>query len=360
MAKTISAALLSAQQSLNRKPYTRAVFTSKDEGTTYDYSFDPSVTTNRFFHIEHYILVYDDYATIVLMNEDNAVPDLRGYYVDVGYGYDTSGDGGSGNEKSDTPRLWVYSQHHVSAPGQEIVILLLEGIWRRMARKLVDVEATLPLIYHLPGNYRTFNTLTIYGLIQYLVVTIYGYTLQALGTEDDGIVDNLPVEFNINVSAFDYMNSMLMRLVAMTKTYLIATPNKQFKVVYPEIGDAVDFTYYSDQIPEFLEYTERKSVLLPNHIIVYGNYVEPTLENGLVTGWENIITSEVSEVGTDEEDVLEIQVAQGIRSQGALDDFRDSLMQKAKAQTVSGRMTGPMDIRVELIDRLEILDSRNL
>ena len=360
MAKSISAPLLSAQQSLNRRPYTRLVFTSKDGNTTYDYSFNPSVTTNRFFHIEHYALVEDGYATIVLKNEDNAVADLRGYYVDPGYGYDTSDNGGSGNEYSTTPRLWVYGQQHISAPGQQLVILLLEDIWRRMARKLVDVEEELGIIFHLPSNYKTFNTFTIYGLMFYMVVTTLGYTLAALGDEDDGIINNIPTEFSINVSAFDYMGAMLMRLVAMTKTYLIAKPNKIFKVVFPEESDAVDFTYYSDQIPEFLEYTERKSVLLPNHIIVYGNYIEPTEENGLITGWENIITAEVSEIGTNEEDVLEIQVAQGLRSQAEVDNLANSILQKAKAQTVSGRLIAPMNIALELIDRVEILDSRGL
>ena len=358
MTKSISAELLSAQQSKGRRPYTRAIFTSKDELTTHDFSFDPSVTTNRFFHIEHYELIYDDYATIVLMNEDGVVPDLRGFYVDVGYGYDTSDDGGSGNEYSSTPRLWVHGQQHISAPGQQLVILLLEGIWRRMARKLVDVEDELDVIYYLPGFYKAFTDLTVFGLIDYLVVTIYGYTLAALGDEDDGIISAFPTIFNINVSAFDYMASMLMRLVAMTKTYLIAQPAGAFKIVFPEESDAVDVTYYSDQIPEFLEYTERKSVLLPNHIIVYGNYVEPTVENGLITGWENIITSEVSEIGTDEEDVLEIQVAQDARTQAQVDGLRDSILQKAKAQTVSGRYVGHMDIARELIDRVAIVDNR--
>ena len=358
MAKSISAALLSAQQSLSRKPYTRLVFTSKDGNTTYDYSFDPSVTTNRFFHIEHYQLIYDDYATIVLMNEDGAVPDLRGFYVDVGYGYDTSDDGGSGNEYSSTPRIWVHGQQHISAPGQQLVVLLLEGIWRRMQRKLVDVEDELDVIYYLPGFYKAFDDLTVFGLIEYLVVTIYGYTLNALGDEDDGIISAFPTIFNINVSAFDYMASMLMRLIAMTKTYLIAQPSGAFKIVFPEESDAVDVTYYSDQIPEFLEYTERKSVLLPNHVIVYGNYVEPTEENGLITGWEGMLTAEVSDVGDNEEDVLEIQVAQGARTQAEVDNLANSILQKAKAQTVSGRYVGPMDIARELLDRVRIEDSR--
>ena len=358
MASSITAELLAAQQSGGRNTYTRAIFTSKDELTTHDFSFDPSVTTNRFFHIEHYIYVYDDFATIVLKNEDGAVPDLKGFYVDIGYGYDTSDDGGSGNEYDTKPRMWVYSQQHVSAPGTQIVILLLEGIWRRMQRKLVDVEDALDVIYFLPVLYKAFTDLTVFGLIEYLLVTIYGYTLNALGDGDDGIISAFPVIFNINVSAFDYMASMLMRLVAMTKTYPIALPAGAFKIVYPQESDAVDLTFYSDQIQEFTEYTDRGFVLLPNHFIVYGNYVEPTAENGLITGWENIITSEVSEVGDNEEDVLEVQVAQDARTQTEVDNLRDSLLQKAKAQTISGRMLGHMDVRVQLLDKVNVIDNR--
>lgn len=385
MAKAISAEHLAAQQSANRKPYTEIIFTSKDELTTHDYSQDPTVTTNRFIHLEYTQIVYDDYAIIVLKNEDLSIPDLRGFYVDLGVGYNTTDQGGSGNESVASPRLWVWEQQHVTAPGQQLVILQLEGIWRRMFRKLVDVEeeaslrGALPELWNvevdsnvragLPGIWKAYIGF-IYIILEYLIETVYGLTLLPLGDQDDEITVRSLHQFDVNVSAFDYMGSMVMRLMAMTKSLLRAKAGLEFEVRYPQEDDAVDVTFYSDQIPEFLEYTEKLSVLLPNRVIVLANYVEPTLEQLLadptLTGWENIIISDsgseddaVNEIGTNEEEVLEIQIAEGIRTQTDADDLRDAIIQKAKAQTVSGRAIVHNDSRLEILDRAEFRDNRS-
>ena len=362
--KSISSALLTSQQALKRKPYTELKFYNKAGGNVQDFSHDPSSSSNRMSHIEVHLMSYDGVAIIVLKNEDLAVPDLRGYYVDVGFGYDTSDHGGSGNESSAIPRLWVYSQQHVSAPGNQLVILTLEDVWRRFARFLIDTENLIeiefqsPITSWLPFFLAVFRNRTIYGTMKWLIETAYGFTLDAL-VEDDNIINKSNYEFTINEAPFDYMGSMLMRLVAMTETYLRAKPGQSFEVVYPQESDAVDATCFSDQIPEFPEYTERKSVLLPNHFIVYANWVEPTVDDPRgTTGWENIITAEVSEIGTNEEDVLEVQVSLTTRTQEDANDFANALLQKAKAQTVSGRGIIPMDIRIELYDKVAFMDAR--
>ncbi|KKK49684.1 hypothetical protein LCGC14_3132600, partial [marine sediment metagenome] len=251
----------------------------------------------------------------------------------------------------------VYSQQHISAPGQQLVILLLEDVWRRLARRLLDIEVEGKLLSLLPYAVHEFEQSTIYGVMEYLIETIYGATLEPL-VQDDVIINKSLIGMRVNEAPFDYLGSMLLRLVAMTKSYLRSKGNQTFEVRYPQESDAVDVTFYSDQIPEFLEYTERKSVLLPNHFIVYANWVEPTVENGLVTGWEGIITAEVSEIATNEEDVLEVQIAITIRTQGDADDFANALLQKAKAQTVSGRGIILMDIRLELYDNPAWVDNR--
>ena len=137
--KTLSATLITAQSAGyptgGVKPYIYCVFTSG--ATTYDYTFNPTLTTNRMLRIEHHDELWDEWATIILRNQDLAVPDLRGYYVDLKYGANTS----TGNEvpTESCGRMWVISQHEVSAPGILQVELRLVGKMRilQMQRTLI-------------------------------------------------------------------------------------------------------------------------------------------------------------------------------------------------------------------------------
>ena len=89
MARSISTELQLAQDNSKRKPYLPLVFTSKDGLTTVDYSYVHVSTTNRLLYIEHSEFPYDDSAIIILQNNDLAVPDLKGYWVEIGYGDNT-------------------------------------------------------------------------------------------------------------------------------------------------------------------------------------------------------------------------------------------------------------------------------
>jgi hypothetical protein len=75
VARTITSTQLDAQQ-VGTTPFIDMVFTSRDGGTTYNYSFPTSQTRLRV--IEHHEEPYDVYANIMLDNSDLAVPDLRG------------------------------------------------------------------------------------------------------------------------------------------------------------------------------------------------------------------------------------------------------------------------------------------
>ena len=353
MTRAISAALEAAQEDKTGTPAVNLLFTSKDGNTTHDYSLT-TPTNNRLKYIEHWELPFDDFAIIVLANEDLSIPDLKGYYIDTGYGFDTTDHGGSGLEVSTTARLWVEHQQYISEPGRLIVVLALEGVFRRMMRKLIVSVGEAPDFAH------KFTDKTYYQLLEFILEDELGYTLQALGLHDDGIMGTTIPEFDINETIFEYAGLIVERIMNHTKSYLRARAGLDFQVRYPlasaddELniyGDTV-LNYYSDQEFVFYVYDEKSSVLVPNHIIVHGNQDSDTGD------WDDVITGEAEDVGTNEQRVTEIHKAGGLKSQSAIDNLASAILHRYKAQQISGRLVIPHDCRLELQDRILITNTR--
>ena len=83
--RTLSSTLEAAQQAASGTPYIELVFKKKGE-TNIDYT----TKLKRLYHVEQ---PYKDYATLVFDNADLAVEDLKGYYINIGYGYTTGAAG---------------------------------------------------------------------------------------------------------------------------------------------------------------------------------------------------------------------------------------------------------------------------
>src|SRR3972149_6160410 len=92
--KVLTADLLRAQTqgypTGGYQPAVRLILTSKDGGTTYDYSFDPTLLTNVLQHVEQVENPFNDSGAILISNYNRALPDdLRGYWVELGWGMNT-------------------------------------------------------------------------------------------------------------------------------------------------------------------------------------------------------------------------------------------------------------------------------
>lgn len=353
MSRVITPELKAAQEASFGTPAINLVFTSKDGNTTHDYSLT-TPSNNRLKYLEHWELPSDDFAIIVLANEDLSIPDLRGFYVDIGYGFDTSDHGGSGLEVSTVARLWVEHQQYVSEPGRLIVVLTLEGVWRRMMRKLIVSIGEAPDFTH------KFTDKTYYQILEFIIEDELGYTLQPLGLHDDGIMGTTIPEFEINKTIFEYAGLNVERIMNHTKSYLRARANLIFQVRYPLASADVEFSkygdsvqnYFSDQEFVFYVYDEKKSVLVPNHIIVHGN------QNSDTGDWDNVVTGFAKDIGANEQEVVEIHQSGGLKSQGDIDNLASAILSRYQAQSASGRLVIPHDCRLELYDRIAIFDSR--
>lgn len=346
MVRSISGTLLTAQNALSGTIYINLLFTSKDGNTTHDYSSD--LKGRRILLIDHNEEAYGGArpaheAFIVLRNDDRTIPALKGFWVEIGYGYVT----GSGNEHSQTARLWVKHQQDVSGQGKRVTILELEGMWANMIEKFVRIGN--------PPFYRdeegTLRNITVYAALV-LIVAEAGMTLAAL-VEDDGIMGTYQPSPELNNIPFESAGALAYWLVSMTKSYLRSKQSLVFEVKYPQSTDAVDITYYSDQAPFFNKYIERTNVLIPNDVIVFANEGADGLFTDLITG-DALDQTEIDAYDT----IRQLIVAGKITTQSDANNRAASILARAKAEQLAGMMFAKHDCQLELYDRISIEDSR--
>ena len=345
--RTIHSDLITAQQSGAADPYIYLSINSTD------YS-------SRIVSIEHREEPMRNTAVFILANSDrhfNGV-NLRGKSFSPGYGYVTSSGNkycGDGAGSEAMPTLWVKSQSMVSMEGKLVCILYCEGGWMRLREYGFVIGSDPP---HL--NKAFTATDTVFQLIEKALVAA-SFTLNSIGTQDDGIVNSYSPVFKVNPLEYDSLASMVYRLIQMTLLYLRETQSSAYELVYPQSSDAVDETYYSDQAPIFKEYVEKLNLLVPNSIVVFCNQDPDTL------GWNTtaypLITGTASDADSISQygEVIERFTAPYIRNQTDANNRANVILQRYKYETLAGRMVLPFhDCRVELFDRVQVIDSRGL
>ncbi len=350
MARSVSAAFLTAQQAASNDPYCKLVFTSKDGNTTVDLSTDSGTYGNRILLIDHTEEVYDDFATIILRNVDRTIPSVKGYWVEIGYGYTISGSPeylGDGTNEPAPPRLWVKHQQTVSAQGKLWKVLELEGMWAKLREQVIRLGD--PPLY-----LKSYTADPVYSIIA-AVLSELGITLNALA-EDDGIINSLQPQFEINNQPFEYAAPLLYRLMNMTKSYLKPLDDLEWEIKYPQSTDGIDITFKSGAVPFFYEYMERINTLVPNHFLVYGN-------EGADALWADYKVSDSSSgIDQDEidayDEIYKIILAGSLKTQTEVNSRADALLARGKFESMAGRLYAPHDARLELYDRIQIQDTR--
>jgi len=349
MARSVSATYLAAQNAASKSPYFKLLF--KHNATTVDLSSDSATYGNRILMIDHVEEPYNDYATIIFRNKDKDIPLLKGYWIEIGWGYVTTTGKeylGDGTNEPAPPRLWVKHQQTVSAGGKLWELLELEGMWSKLRESLIRVGSP-PLF---TASYTTDTIYTIIGII--LGEIDPAMTLNAL-VEDDGIINSLQPQFDINAQPFEYAASILYRLLNMTASYLKPLHDLKWEIKYPQEADAADMTFYSGSAPYFYEYIERRNVLIPNHFLVYGN-------EGADGLWASYIVGEAEDA--DEiagyADVIRIVLSGPLTQQLDVNARASALLARAKFEQMAGMMVAPHNGKVEMYDKLSIVDSRGL
>ena len=335
--RTLNANHLTAQTTGKRKPYIYLPFTSKDGLTTYDY-------TSRNLEIVYDLFLTYNNARITLDNHDWGIADLRGCYIEIGFGdtYSTV------NYKQDYPRMWVKDQSEIDSPNGLYVELYLEGMIEYLKAQPADHVGTKPYFRH------TYEYSTRYEIIK-AALEHAGFTLNAL-SENDGIVDTLINDFKVNAARVESLYDIIYAAISGTHSYLRFNNNLTVDVIYPQTDDAVDETYYSYQAPYSYYYKEKKAELEPNHFLVYGN------QNLTDKTWDNILTGEYEDTTSTARytDVTQHLIAAGLDNTGDLTDRAEAYALRTKSEEGSAVLVIQHDSRVELLDKPQIISTRGL
>ena len=367
--------LVAAQWLGSRLPYFKIVFTSKDGLTTYDFSTDSATYGDRLLGIDHREEISEEGGTakIYLENHDELVPDLRGYWTEIGYGLNTGTVVSPTYEYAKTARLWVKYQSKVYFRGMYYVILELEDFVSRMQETIVHRIG----YWSKPFFYQYYEGFTVYEWLYLLIAgeTRDDSTSDVIYTDitvedSDGIIDIVKPKFEINRTTGEYetLFQVVMRLLNITKCFMRFRPSLVVTFVYPGGDTTPDITYYRDTEPQWTSFNERTGLVRPNKCYVFGGadvtfwedvYGVQHAEWDWASAVENMTIIEGSYENTTETDRYEecerFELVEGIRTKAEADQRAEvSVLHRQPSDTV-GRVLVRHDCRVELYDRVAVI-----
>ena len=342
--RTITESLRVAQASSSVKPFIHLQFHGPS-GNTYDYSY-------RVINLEHQEKPYDDWAEIYLYDNDRQIPDLRGYWTEIGYGAHLA----TGSvEYSATPRLWVKNKQLYSFEGNLFMVLHCEGVFSHLAESNLVVLGEPPEWEgQYPPDFTIYDTIT-------NILEAYGYSLDTLGGQDDGIIDTLCPQLWVNENPFENPLEVIYRLIAMTKCFLRPKTNLAFEIRFPQESDTVQEHYSYNSPHYFHQYMEKINEVIPNHIVVFYNQDEDG-------GWTNVQQAEAFDddsivrcktlAPTTDGKITRYHIAADLTSATDANNRASAILTREKFEELAGQLVVPHDCRVELYDRVGIYDER--
>lgn len=395
MARSLAAAMAAVQvpgyPAGAAKAAIQCVFTHG--ATTYDYSFDPTVGTNRLLEIERFEepfgRIEKQSATILLRDNDRLVPDLGGYHVDLKYGMDTAT--GLSYANLPVPRLWVYSQDSISSPKQHYKLLEMWDVWQWMRNfPIAFGEAPHFRAEHSDPNDKPgslFTGMTPYEILDWVIDQFSAtfacgttFVLDALGSVADGIIDQVVplaadtgesiIHPNRQASGYQNCASFISDIMMFTHCRLRALGNTgdgdfHFKVIYPQVADLPNEVYASDGIDgegnaciAFYEAHDKDTVTLPNYVKVYGGEQTDGTFSYLGDAYDATDFTTPPTYNGPLGAVPAYYLDERLGSDAACDNRADAILNNVLSQTKSGRVTVPHDARVELYDRVAVYDRR--
>jgi hypothetical protein len=376
--RTLNSDLLAAQlngypSSHVKQAYINLVFTHKTGTPTYSYSFEPGTTTNKLLTLRHKDGLFEESTNLWLQNNDLAVPDLKGYSLDIGYGLNTA----SGNQYSEVGRQWVKFQHKVErsifsgSPGI-FSVLELVGSWPVM----YEQKCCIGNAPYYQDDYGMLKGKTIYECLEYLIETVLSaatdmdWFLDAL-TVDDGIINTLipwpsdseDVFINPNAEQGDYdtIGKVCEYLLGMTNCYMIPQADLHFKIIYPQKTDAVNKTFYNSLASghAFYENTEVESPPVPSQMRVMGNMPDGDITNFIMgVAYDDQSYDESFNYIGPYMDTYDIKHASTLTSQADIEAHAKALLARSRAYTFSGRTVAPMECGIELLDKIAVISTR--
>ena len=339
------ATLVTAQTAVTRTPYHYMLFTDKGGGTTVNLSTNSAAFPNRILSIDHREEAWTDSAYIVLNDPARDVPDLRGYWTEIGYGLTIAGS----IHYSKTPRLWVKHQQTVWARDRYTSILELEGGMARLNEITVcNTTANTAGEFEPSSDVYSMSGSTVYQMLGTLLPG-YGFSLAASSVaEDDGIHNANTLNFLINSSPDETAGQIIRGMMTLTYNYLLPQTGMVMKEVYTA-ATTVDYTYNKDTQPKYYDFVERENTALVNKAYIFAGRND-------VTGNYTIVASTTDTAGTVQYLLTPIYGrAPSVASSGQAVQRAQMYLTKLQAQETAGRVMVAHDAQIELYDRIKVI-----
>lgn len=341
--------LVTAQTAATRTPYQKMLFTDVAGTVTVDLSTTSATFPNRILSIDHREESWNDAAYVVLDDHDRTIPDLRGYWTEIGYGLTIAASAAYAL----TPRLWVKHQEIVWARSQYTTVLELEGMWARL-----NEMAICSTVANSAGTYNPAGSIlpmppyasgsTVYQAMSSLM---NGWGLTLAGTsaaEDDSVYNANTMDFYINLSPNETRGQVVRGLMSLTYNYLLAQTALTFKGVYTA-NTVVDYTYYRDTAPQYYSFVERQNTIAPNKSYVFAN--KDAAEN------YTILASTTDAAGTAQYLLTPTYgVAPSVASSAEAVVRAQVYLSKLLAQATAGRVVVQHDSQIEMYDRIRVIN----
>ena len=297
--------------------------------------------------IKHNQDPYESDCTIRLYNGDGAYDslDLRGKKLRIGYGLTYLGS----NYVKYKPYLWCSAQALVSASvpdGMADYIVYGEGAWNKLRRWLALRDSPDDDIkdYFFNQDVVEYQNKTIKEIISVVCATA-GVTL-GTSISEDTIVDSFEPIINLYAGT-NGQEAVVYLLKTFTDCELIAVDD-ELQLKYPQSGDAVDYTYYSDQAHYF--WKGSKSSVLPIPLKV-------TVKSGAYIGtYASIDPVWDSSMGSL---LLDYDGYEVIVSDANCITIATARVNRAIREATVGKVVVPMDCLRGLSDKVTITDTRD-
>jgi len=367
-------------------------------------------TTNSILSVNDYEEPFGGMAVITIDNFDQALSalDLRGYQLDLGYGFVTPSD-----EYSNTRRLWVLSQRTVSVEGGLAVEFTCFDDWYKMAQSgLVSAgDVVVGTIVNgadfVPGETVTgqtsLNTATLVsvgeGFIQVInksgSFTVGEIVAGAVG-RCSGVVSQTAISaaaggvWKENTTILAILTSILSTLTGIVggveldsddtantiNTYqpLLYTPtaapirgivrqllqmsscgarlenDDKLHVLYLDTAAVADYSYQTTHV--FFAESKEQSIIIPN-TVVFVDKMPDSNTAATYAGTANDAVS-VARIGT----VTTIEVDPTITSTGIATARATAWIAQRVAEANQGKIIAPMNVQQELYDMVQVTDAR--
>jgi len=149
---------------------------------------------------------------------------------------------------------------------------------------------------------------------------------------------------------------------------LRAKANLIWELVYPQSGDAIDEIFYSSQSPFFYEFAEIINLVTPNRIVVFAD--DPDDLFGTTGAWKEPVmvgdtgAYDATHPGAPDNgnytEVIGVKLDATITLQGDANNRASAILSRLRAEALSSYLIAPHDCRVELYDKIRIVDTRGV